>query len=188
MTTRPMGLVSDMPEEWRPVVGFEGLYSVSSYGRIRSEARTTSYLSSRGTLIHRGVPTRILSPGTANGYEFVQLWRDGEPIRQSAHCAVLRAFVGEAPSPAHQGAHGDGNSRNNKVGNLRWATGVENQADRVLHGTANRGQRHGMAKLSPSQVLAIRADARVQSAVAATFNVSRSTVQLVKARKVWSWL
>jgi hypothetical protein len=184
MSDKPMGLVRDMPEEWRPVVGFEGLYSSSSHGRIRSEERSVIY---RGLALRR-VPARILSPGIAAGYEFVQLWRDGTPTRMSVHTAVLTAFVGPAPSPAYECAHGDGNPRNNRQGNLRWATGRENQADRVFHGTANRGERHGMAKLTAPQVLAIRADARSHAALAVAFGVSRSAVTLVKSRKGWSWL
>jgi hypothetical protein len=134
------------------------------------------------------VRTRILSPGVVQGYHFVQLWRESVSTRVSVHALVLRTFVGDAPSAAHQCAHGDGNRSNNTVGNLRWATGVENMADRVLHGTANRGERHGMAKLTAAQVRAIRSDQRPAPAVAASFGVSRSAVQLVKARKVWSWL
>ena len=32
-------------EIWKPVVGYEGLYEVSSYGRVRSLDRATSYIS-----------------------------------------------------------------------------------------------------------------------------------------------
>lgn len=45
-------------------------------------------------------------------------------------------------------AHGDGNTINNHVSNLRWATLKENQADRVLHGVDNRGERNGQCILT----------------------------------------
>lgn len=58
-----------MTEEiWRPVVGYEGLYEVSSYGRVRSLDRYVKYSNGRINL-HKG---RILSPGKdtkiKNGY------------------------------------------------------------------------------------------------------------------------
>jgi hypothetical protein len=45
-----------MPEEWRPVVGWEGFYEVSDRGRVRSVARTV--------MRSNGYAYRISGPGS----------------------------------------------------------------------------------------------------------------------------
>jgi hypothetical protein len=181
---RPMGVVYGMSfEEWRQVVGFEGSYSVSSLGRVRSEARLRPY---RGSA--RRQPERVLRPGVRNGYPFVNLYRAGRPTMVDVHRLVLLAFVGKPPKPDMECAHGDGDTLNCAITNLRWATHRDNLADCVAHGTSNRGERHGMAKLTASQVLAIRADRRSHSACAAEFGISRGNVTHIKSGKAWSWL
>lgn len=176
----PLGLV--LAETWAPVPGFDGLYSVSTLGRVRSERRVVAY---RGSM--RTVPERILRPGIASGYQVVRLWADGIQTHASVHRLVLEAFVGPAPD-GQQGAHNDGNSMNNAVTNLRWATPKQNMADRVAHGTANRGERHGMAKLTSAEVLAIRADQRTNRAIASELGIWPATVSRIKLRMDWAWL
>lgn len=79
-------------ERWRPVVGWEGLYSVSSHGRVKSHARTVRH-PGKGT---QTVAERILTPfgGDARGYPVVRLFRDGTSQKRSVRGLVLEAFVG----------------------------------------------------------------------------------------------
>jgi hypothetical protein len=51
-----------------------------------------------------------------------------------------------------EACHGDGDSANNRLGNLRWDTPTNNHADKILHGTTNRGERSGTAKLTDAAV------------------------------------
>ena len=51
-----------MTEQWSPVVGYEGLYSVSTRGRVRSEARTVSLGGTRLGQT-RALPEKLLKPG-----------------------------------------------------------------------------------------------------------------------------
>ncbi len=71
---------------------------------------------------------------------------------------------------------------------LRWATRVDNFADKAQDGTETIGTRNGSAKLSPDQVRAIRADRRPERAIAMDYPVSRATINEIKARKIWAWL
>jgi hypothetical protein len=124
----------------------------------------------------------------ASGYEYAALWKDGVKTRVGIHRLVLLAFVGNPPRPEMVAAHNDGDPRNNSLANLRWATAKENMADRLLHGTANRGERHGMAKLDRSAVLSIRSDLRTNAAIAKDYGIWPATVSRVKLRKDWGWM
>ena len=75
---------------------------------------------------------------------------------QLVHRLVLLAFVGPCPE-GMECCHEDGDPSNNKPSNLRWDTRKANYADRVRHGTHNRGERHGNAKLTAAIVLGLRA-------------------------------
>lgn len=73
---------------------------------------------------------------------------------------------------------------------LRWATGSENERDKELNGTSNRGENHGGAKLTEEDVRAIRrlaAQARHKE-IASMFGVSRWTVLDIARRKRWAWV
>jgi hypothetical protein len=113
---------STVAEEWRPCAGKP--YAVSSVGRVMS--------------LVPGNLGRILRPWVDQwGYSHVTMQLVGATKRHAVHRLMALAFLGEPPAGC-QVAHNDGNPRNNTVANLRWATAKENQADRLLHGTAHR--------------------------------------------------
>jgi transcriptional regulator with XRE-family HTH domain len=111
-------------EEWRDVEGYEGLYSVSSLGRVRSHGRVVRMRDGRA----RRVAPRIMSPGPAgSGRERVRLTLvDREGARRSASVAVLvaRAFLGP-PLPGTVVLHRDDDPENNRAGNLRHGRSAE---------------------------------------------------------------
>lgn len=72
------------------------------------------------------------------------------------HALVAEAFHGWRPSEDHEVAHGDGSRVNNHYRNLRWATRLENAADKMLHGTVRSGSRP-MSDLADADVRKIRA-------------------------------
>lgn len=82
-------------------------------------------------------------------------------------------------------SHSCGNERCINPGHLYWATPKRNNADKILHGTTNRGERHGNSKLSDSGVLKIRSDSRSHSVIARDFGVDRSTISQIKRRVSW---
>lgn len=71
---------------------------------------------------------------------------------------------------------------------LSWKTRSENLIDRVRDGTHHRGERSRVAKLTESQVLAIRADERRHKLIAANYGISTPYVSGIKHRKNWDWL
>ena len=156
-----------MFEVWQCVPGSDGMYEVSSRGRVWSNRSK-----------------RLLSLSVANtGYHQVNL---GGSIRH-VHRLVLEAFVGPCP-PSCEGCHGNGIKTDNRLENLRWDTRKGNMADAREHGRTNRGERSPSAKLTQEQVLSIRAASGTQREIASRFEVSREQVRDIRSGKRWGWL
>ena len=97
-----------MKEEWKSVIGYEGLYEVSSCGQIKS--------------LRKGA---LLTPHKINGYYVVRLCKNGKMKNHKVHRLVAIAFI---PNPENKAFvdHIDTNRSNNRVENLRWVTASEN--------------------------------------------------------------
>ena len=72
------------------------------------------------------------------------------------HRIVLEAFVGPCPEGL-EGAHLDGNPRNNRVDNLSWATKKENMRHRDMHGHTSRGEHRALSVFKEHEVSEMRA-------------------------------
>lgn len=117
------------------------------------------------------------------GYLAVSLWQSNKGKLRPVHQLVALAFLGDRPSPDHHVAHNDGNKENNHWTNLRWATRKENEADKILHGTTNRGERNGQAKLTNEQTQQIKdrlARGERPSAIARDYPVTPSAISQIK--------
>lgn len=101
-----------MSEEiWKPVLGFEGKYEVSSRGRVRSLF---------------GVPHLLKLYKIPYGYMEARLTGHHKRV----HRLVLEAFVGPCPK-GYQCDHINAVRDDNRLENLRWVTGRENQLNPV---------------------------------------------------------
>jgi hypothetical protein len=151
--------------EWRAIPGFPGC-EVSREGQVRSWRKG------------RGRFWWLITPQPdVNDYHRVTL-ADGKIM---VHRAVLLAFVGPCPD-GMEGAHNDGDRSNNRLENLRWATHVDNCADKRQHGTIPLGDRHPNAKHSDEDVLRVRAAlgaGETQISVARNLGVSLDFVRRV---------
>lgn len=108
------------------------------------------------------------------GYRRVT-FRQGRSIKVCV--LVLTLFVGDRPEGLVC-RHVDGDSQNDSLENLQWATQKENIADKQTHGTMATGLKHGRAKLSEDQVtevLSLKGTA-TQQQVADRFGISRGYV------------
>lgn len=125
------------------------------------------------------------------GHLQVMLRRDGRSFGRLVHCLVLEAFVGPCP-PGMEGCHfPDRDPSNNRLGNLRWDTHVNNMRDMEIHGTRRRGERAGNARLTDAQAKEIRdllGDGMSTRRVAARFGVSATTVRSIGHGQTWKHL
>ena len=97
-------------------------------------------------------------------------------------------FKGPPPDPKMEACHNDGNKDNNRLSNLRWDTKKNNKADMVKHGTAQRGEKGGLAKLTNEQVFEIREKHKSGASyneLAKNFKCAQSTIHNVVTRKTW---
>ena len=164
------GMVPGM-ERWLPVVGYEGIYEISDLGNLRN---TITGKTKKFTVVK------------GDARPFVLLWRNNKPKAKRAHQIVLEAFIGPRPDGT-EGCHNDGDPTNNALSNLRWDTSKNNHADKIRHGTTNRGERCGSSKLTLEQVRTIRTDKRLQREIAADYGVLPSTISRIKSGKRWAY-
>ena len=111
-----------MEEIWRPVVGYEGLYEVSSTGRVRSLDRCLVNSFGRSVFI-KGKLLKIYD--NTLGYKFVSLVMDKHPSPMYVHRLVAQAFIPN-PDGLPQVNHKDEDKSNNRVENLEWCTAKYN--------------------------------------------------------------
>ncbi|GEB94175.1 NUMOD4 domain-containing protein [Microbacterium lacticum] len=97
--------------EWRPIPGYEGLYDVSDFGRIRN-ARAT-----------QGRPAGYVLTTPVNqstGCAVVRLYGPGGGKTLAVHRLVARAFHGEPPTEGATVKHLNDIKADNRADNLAW--------------------------------------------------------------------
>lgn len=138
-------------EEWRDVPGHEGVYQVSSLGRVKAVARLVRRKNQWGVFYNMNSPERILKFTWTHNRPMVGIYKNGQMKKTLVHSLVLLAFVGPCP-PGMECCHfPDRDPCNNRLENLRWGTRKENSLDRSKHGSLI-GEKHGMARLTELQV------------------------------------
>lgn len=115
--------ISDLPNEvWLDIQGYEGVYQISCYGRIKGLPRTKRC----GNFVY---PSKIiksyLGKAPKNNYYIVVLQKDGAKSTKRVCRLVASAFI-DNPSNLPQVNHIDENTHNDTVWNLEWCTASYN--------------------------------------------------------------
>lgn len=178
-----------MQELWHPVVGYEGLYEVSSLGRVRSLDRVTRQRSRSGRFVdarYRGKMLKLVVD--KKGYKFVCLAKEGINKNFMVHTLVLEAFVGprKAGMVCRHGAAGNGC---NEVSNLSYGTYKDNIHDKYRDGTMGFGTKNGRAVLTEDMVLWARSQPHMTVAeLARKFGVGWTTMNSALKGETWKHL
>lgn len=109
----------------------------------------------------------------------------------SAPFAICTIAHGPRPSKNHETAHSCGKGHEGCVNprHLRWATRVENEADKRKHGTLRKGTLINTSKLNEADVVAIRQSANSTGVeMAKQYGVSTAAISAIRTRKSWAWL
>lgn len=167
-------------ERWRAVVGYEGLYEVSDFGRVRSISRTVQ----RGarTVRLQGLLMRLKV--NRSGYVYVNVSMGGKGAALLVHRMVAKAFL---PNPDSLPIvnHRDCNTEHNAAENLEWCSAEQN----MRHAIQN--ERFGMQRLSVQSVFAIRrayAEGRALSFIAAEHGIGVRHVWRIGTRRAYAHL
>lgn len=113
-------------EIWKEIEGYESLYQVSTYGRIKS----LSHINYLGRLRQECILGNRLSD---RGYHTAVLYNDGKPKSFRVHRLVAKAFIDNPFNKPHVN-HLDGVKSNNFIDNLEWVTMSENQKHAFKNG------------------------------------------------------
>lgn len=123
------------------------------------------------------------------GHLIVNLFRNKQMRTFLVHRLVLMAFVGPCPEGMEACHYPDRNPGNNRLENLRWDTYANNNADKLVHGTAKLGESSHYAKLTDDEVREIRVlyatGKYTMRQLAEAFGVSTPNICLIVNRVNW---
>lgn len=148
-------------ELWKDVVGYEGIYQVSNFGRVKS-AKYNSH--------------KYLKNKTPSGRDVrVALWKDKKPKDFLVHRLVAEAFLPKVEGKVSIN-HIDGNPRNNYIDNLEWCNHKENNnhafdkfliktAQQVILKNKNTGEIHEFRSMSKAGIFLGKNDKYISNKV-----------------------
>jgi len=167
-------------EEWKNIVGFEDLYSISNLGRIK------------GKSYHNGTDERILKQNPKNGYLQIALYKNKKYFYFSVHRVVAIAFIPNPenkPDVGHFGKYPngkEGNKKDNMYINLKWVTRSENLKHSFKFGlNNNEGIRHSQVKLTEKDVLDIRASILTNKELSVLYSICDAHICTIRKRRSW---
>jgi Holliday junction resolvasome RuvABC endonuclease subunit len=144
-------------ENWKSVVGYEGIYEVSDSGLVRTHKDKTTHSRLHGV---RKWKQRILKDKTPNGRDVrVTLWKNGNPKDFLVHRLVAEAFLVKIPGKDCVN-HKDGNPKNNHLDNLEWCNHKENQNHAFDNGLASTNQEIILLNKNTKETIYFRSKAK----------------------------
>lgn len=165
-----------MEEVWRDIKDYEGLYQISSLGRVKS---------------FKGKTSKIMIGNTNNrGYYLVGLRKDGKRKMFLRHRLVAQAFIPN-PNNLPQVNHIDGNKSNNTLKNLEWVNQSENEKHAIKHNLRKPwlNEQNPMSKLKKCQVYFIRRTLRKEFSskeLADMFKITFGSIDKIGRRENWA--
>lgn len=174
---------------WKEVVGYEGLYEVSSTGQVRGMPKTVTGNHLKAT---RNIPARTKKQCLLLGYPAVTLFKDGIPKLVKVHRLVAEAFILRVDG-CDIINHIDSDKTNNNVSNLEWTTPQGNVDHMIRHNrkVTVRGEQAGRsAKLTEQQALEIinLKGCLSQKALAELYGVGQVQVSRIQRGLRWPHL
>lgn len=173
----------NMTEQWKSIKKTNGLYEISSHGRIRRALPGVN-----------ATVGQIIKP-RANGwgYNSVNLSNgEGRRVQICIHVLVAELFIGPRPAK-HVVNHKDGIKTNNRIDNLEYVTPGGNLKHAYATGLRNtKGERHARVKLTEQDVREIRSLYSVQKIsierIAKRYGVASGTIHNITSGRNWGWL
>ncbi len=177
-------------EIWMQIEGYEGYFSVSSFGNVRSETRTIPH-KRFGQAVHQGksiIPTETKS--ASNAYCVVSFAKEAKQKMFLVHRLVALMFL-DNPNDLPSVNHIDGNGLNNRLDNLEWTSPKNNTLHAYKVGLAKgkRGEQNSSSKLTEENVRQIRKliteKTYSQAKIAKMFGVVDMVISDIKLGKTW---
>lgn len=175
-------------ESWKSIPGYEGVYEVSDWGRVKS--------LTRGNLIHHikwmkdtpanFKPKILKGHKDVRGYLVVHL----KDKVHKVHRLVGIAFMPIDNPKEFEINHFDGDKENNSYENLFWCTNLENVQHAWEYGLmpSRAGEDNGNSRLKVSQVIEIKKLLKAKysyGSIAPIFKVSKGMIARIAQGKAW---
>lgn len=166
-------------EIWKDIEGYEGLYKISSLGRVKS-----NHINKKGSGWQ-------LVQGFLNnkGYWCICLFKNNTRKWSKKHRLVAMAFI---PNPENKPEvnHKDAIKIHNQVDNLEWVTTLENSKHAYKNNLVplKIGEDNGRAKIKESDVINIRSLANNgvhYREIAKLYPINPTTVNKIINKKLW---
>jgi hypothetical protein len=175
-----------MEEIWKDVVGYEGIYMVSSFGRMKSKERIVK----RKKMGDYFKKESIIEGSEYHGYLRASLHKNNMHKIRFIHVLVAESFIGKKPEKMEV-CHNDGNRKNNSIENLRYGTRSDNVKDAIKHGThytpfSKKGSERSCAKINEEIAKQIKESKESSYILAKKLNISRALISNVRRNKSWT--
>lgn len=174
-------------EQWRHINGYNGLYMVSNWGRVKSANENLGEMPNGGSRIKQG---RFLSlRPSKDGYVRVSLHKAKKQSMKLVHRLVAEHFLKARPGK-DQVNHKNGIKSDNGVVNIEWCTKLENQRHAIKTGLQNFiGENAPVSKLTEQQVKEIRQKYNqggyTEAVLAMQYEVSKSNINNIRCNRTW---
>ncbi len=164
-----------------PIKGYEGIYEVSNTGKVKALGIIKLF---GNRMQNRG--DKILKPSVKKrGYLQVNLQVNNKGYHVGIHCLVAKMFIAN-PENKPTVNHKDGNKSNNSVGNLEWATNLEQITHADLNGFRNiKGENSKKSKLTNEAVFDIRNSGLTDIELAKKYSVYNTCINKVRRKLTW---
>jgi len=177
-----------MEEIWKDVVGYEGYYQISNFGRVKSVKRVIEDSWGRTATLKE----KIIKPSKIRkGYFIISLYKNAVYKKILVHRLVATAFISNIEGKKEVN-HINGIKDDNRLLNLEWSTASENQKHAFKNGLnmAKRGQNVVISKLSNIDAYNIKFNLGFLSLqkTADIYGVSKSCIEKIRNNRSWAYL
>lgn len=174
-------------EEWKDIIGYEGLYQVSNLGRYKSFCRFGNFHLGNGN-------DSFISKQTFNKDKYLTcaLTKKNKMKTITIHRLVAIHFI---PNPENKPEVNHDTETGDKTKNmfwlLKWATTKENSEHAWKNGliVGRKGMKHPISKLTDKEVLEIRSKyiPRIYTLkmLSEEYGIKRTSLSYIIKRKTW---
>jgi hypothetical protein len=169
-------------EIWKDIVGYEGYYQVSNFGRVKGINRLIVHGLKTITKKERMLKNRK----TTKGYYQVVLCKNAKYFNYSVHRLVAESFTQNTLNKL-QINHINGIKTDNRLENLEWVTQSENikHAHNIGLIKMPKHENHYKSKLSQYQIEEIRSGKHKQIDLAKRYGVHKTTISKIATNVNW---
>ncbi len=187
--------MNDLRDEvWRPLESYRGIplaanYSVSNYGRIRSETYTAE--DKNGKVFTKNGKIFRLRHNLDSYFQSILYTDMGQRVKAMNHRCVAEAFLSSSYAPDLHVNHIDSEPTNNHVSNLEFVTAAQNMAHAKKFGNMRRGENTHLSVLTREEVIKARNlydNGATLRSITKILNCNDGTIYSIVSGRTWRHL